>query len=85
MAGPSLKIAGAAFAITVDAERRILREDFQQPVIRAATPQPAQATAQQPSAERGSPLDPQQTFNSFITGGSNRLAHAAKGRVLESC
>jgi len=26
MAGPSLKIAGAAFAITVDAERRILRD-----------------------------------------------------------
>ena len=36
------------------------------------------------AGERGSPLDPSQTFESFITGGSNRLAHAAAQRIAEA-
>jgi chromosomal replication initiator protein len=35
-------------------------------------------------ADRGSPLDPAQRFSTFITGGSNRLAHAAAQRIAES-
>ncbi len=34
--------------------------------------------------ERGSPLDTAQNFATFITGGSNRLAHAAALRIAES-
>lgn len=63
-------------------ERRIARDD---------QPEPAGRTMAQPIAalghampERGSPLDPSQTFHSFITGGSNRLAHAAAQRISES-
>jgi chromosomal replication initiator protein len=36
------------------------------------------------AGERGSPLDPGQTFESFFIGGSNRLAHAAALRVAEA-
>ncbi|MBL8907499.1 MAG: chromosomal replication initiator protein DnaA [Rhizobiales bacterium] len=36
------------------------------------------------AGERGSPLDPTQTFESFFIGGSNRLAHAAALRVAEA-
>ena len=36
------------------------------------------------AGERGSPLDPSQTFESFFIGGSNRLAHAAALRVAEA-
>lgn len=36
------------------------------------------------AGERGSPLDPAQTFESFFIGGSNRLAHAAALRVAEA-
>jgi chromosomal replication initiator protein len=34
--------------------------------------------------DRGSPLDVSQTFATFISGGSNRLAHAAALRITES-
>ena len=67
------------------AERRIMREELQpEPVNRTISPQQAQIPPQQTATERGSPLDPNQTFNSFITGGSNRLAHAAAQRISES-
>jgi chromosomal replication initiator protein len=36
------------------------------------------------AGERGSPLDPSQTFETFFIGGSNRLAHAAALRVAEA-
>src|SRR5436190_1392433 len=62
------------------ADRRITREEQQEPAGRTM---PVQAL-HQPAAERGSPLDPNQTFQSFITGGSNRLAHAAAQRISES-
>ncbi|CAN5253909.1 chromosomal replication initiator protein DnaA [soil metagenome] len=34
--------------------------------------------------DRGSPLDGTQTFGTFITGNSNRLAHAAASRIAEA-
>jgi chromosomal replication initiator protein len=64
------------------ADRRIGREDAPEPATRIPE-QPVQAL-HQPASERGSPLDPSQTFQSFITGGSNRLAHAAAQRISES-
>lgn len=60
------------------AERRIHREQSTPPEARSTTP------AQLSGADRGSPLDPAQTFESFIAGGSNRLAHAAALRIAES-
>ena len=57
---------------------------------RAAAPQPERnsAVAQQIQsflqAERGSMLDENQTFDSFIVGPSNQLAHAAAMRVANA-
>src|SRR4029450_1328397 len=56
-------------------ERRIARDD--EPVPAGRTMAQPVAALGQAMPERGSPLDPSQTFQSFITGGSNRLAHAA--------
>ncbi|MCA3559569.1 MAG: chromosomal replication initiator protein DnaA [Aestuariivirga sp.] len=52
----------------------------------AAVPQPsaiaqAQAVA---AAERGPHLDPSQTFDTFVVGSSNQLAHAAMCRVADA-
>src|SRR5438046_899292 len=49
---------------------------------RSATP-----VTQQPASgiiDRDSPLDAGQKFSTFITGGSNRLAHAAALRIAET-
>ena len=60
---------------------------------RRAAPQPAAAepagltSAAQPFAavhERSAALDPSQTFETFIVGGSNQLAHAAVCRVVDA-
>jgi chromosomal replication initiator protein len=61
------------------ADRRSAREEQQEPAGRTMM-----QALHQPAPERGSPLDPNQTFQSFITGGSNRLAHAAAQRISES-
>jgi chromosomal replication initiator protein len=48
---------------------------------------PRIATVVQPvsgATDRGSPLDSSQRFSTFISGGSNRLAHAAALRIAES-
>lgn len=50
-------------------------------------PQPASApviAAVQSAAERGPQLDPGQTFDSFVIGSSNQLAHAAMCRVADA-
>src|SRR5207248_9094179 len=47
----------------------------------------APPVTQQPASgiiDRDSPLDAGQKFSTFITGGSNRLAHAAALRIAES-
>jgi chromosomal replication initiator protein len=64
-------------------ERRILRGDSSESVSVRTMVQPVSALSHA-MPERGSPLDPNQTFHSFITGGSNRLAHAAAQRISES-
>jgi chromosomal replication initiator protein len=60
------------------AERRIAREKAELAEARTIAP------AHLGGTDRGSPLDPAQTFESFIAGGSNRLAHAAALRIAES-
>jgi chromosomal replication initiator protein len=61
------------------AERRLQREQAaEHQETRTVSP------VQLAGAERGSPLDPAQTFESFIAGGSNRLAHAAALRIADS-
>ena len=60
------------------AERRTQREPAEAAEARSVLP------LQPHGSDRGSPLDPAQTFESFIAGGSNRLAHAAALRIAES-
>ena len=53
----------------------------------AAAAQPAPsviAAAQAAAAERGPPLDPNQSFETFVVGSSNQLAHAAMCRVADA-
>lgn len=62
--------------------------------VNGAAPQPAAAAQAQPaviaaaqaaaSAERGPQLDPGQTFDTFVVGSSNQLAHAAMCRVADA-
>lgn len=50
----------------------------------AASPQPQAATPAQPAGEMpGAPLDSRFTFDSFVVGKPNELAHAAARRVAE--
>ncbi|MDZ4840805.1 MAG: chromosomal replication initiator protein DnaA [Hyphomicrobium aestuarii] len=46
-------------------------------------PAPAAIGRTQAGGFEGSPLDPRYTFDSFIVGGSNRIAHAAATQVAE--
>jgi chromosomal replication initiator protein len=51
----------------------------------APQPQPAVlAAAQAQAADRGPQLDPGQTFETFVVGPSNQLAHAAMSRVADA-
>ena len=55
----------------------------------AAAPQPqaaviAAAQAQAQAADRGHQIDPGQTFETFVVGSSNQLAHAAMCRVADA-
>ncbi len=54
--------------------------------IAAAPPQPAVIAAAQAaaSADRGPQPDPSQTFETFVVGSSNQLAHAAMCRVADA-
>ncbi|WP_342640740.1 chromosomal replication initiator protein DnaA [Rhodoligotrophos ferricapiens] len=51
-----------------------------QPVAKSADPHPKPA----PDIDRGTPLDPELTFDTFLLGKSNALAHAAATRVAEA-
>ncbi len=55
-----------------------------QPVAASQQPAPAVAAAAQVAAERSIALDPAQTFDSFVVGSSNQLAHAAMCRVADA-
>jgi len=66
--------------------------DREAPVIRPAAPaaDAAQASPAEPAATEGdalpsAPLDPRFTFESFVVGKPNELAHAAARRVAETC
>jgi chromosomal replication initiator protein len=62
-------------------------EDQAAPAPRQAAPQPQPpviAAAQAAAAERAPQLDPGQTFESFVVGPSNQLAHAAMCRVADA-
>ena len=50
----------------------------------AAAPRPAAPTPTGDEDLPGSPLDPRYTFNSFVVGKPNELAHAASRRVAEN-
>jgi chromosomal replication initiator protein len=61
--------------------------------VAAASPQPSAAHQPQPAvlaaaqaqaADRGPQLDPGQTFDTFVVGPSNQLAHAAMSRVADA-
>ena len=47
-------------------------------------PTAAQMEAQAAAADRGPQLDPHQTFETFVVGSSNQLAHAAMCRVADA-
>ena len=57
-----------------------------QPTVRAVAPvsQPAEEAAQPVADNMSSPLDPRFTFENFVVGKSNELAHAAARRVADS-
>ncbi|WP_045387765.1 chromosomal replication initiator protein DnaA [Falsirhodobacter sp. alg1] len=55
-----------------------------QPAAPAATPRPSPLRSRAPDEElSGAPLDPRFTFDSFVVGKPNALAHAAARRVAE--
>ncbi len=61
--------------------RLVRNEEGQAAVEQAAAPVNGEASS---SMERGSPLDPSLTFDTFVSGSSNALAHAAARRVAET-
>lgn len=54
------------------------------PPVVAAPQQSVIAAAQSAAADRTAQLDPSQTFDSFVVGPSNQLAHAAMCRVADA-
>lgn len=68
--------------------QRPISDEQSNHALQAAAPQPqpaviaaAQAVA---ATERGPQLDPSQTFDTFVVGSSNQLAHAAMCRVADA-
>lgn len=60
-------------------------DESAQPVAPATAPQPSViAAAQAAAADRTPQLDPGQTFDTFVVGPSNQLAHAAMCRVADA-
>jgi chromosomal replication initiator protein len=58
------------------------------PAIQARAPQGDEPVAAEPSDDKtdmSAPLDPRFTFENFVVGKPNELAHAAARRVAESC
>ncbi|MBM3520983.1 MAG: chromosomal replication initiator protein DnaA [Alphaproteobacteria bacterium] len=80
LAAVQVKVRGAAPAVRIQAESERPAE---------ARPQPARAAAElppmpsSPLTDRGSALDVSQTFETFMVGASNQLAHAAVCRVAD--
>ena len=75
-------LPGVTRITLVPPEAPAARDDRPGPARRAAAPAAAAADGPElPSA----PLDPRFTFESFVVGKSNELAHAAARRVAESC
>ena len=72
-----VRTRGIPVRATENTERR--------PEAAATAPAPA-APGNTPSVaiDRNTPLDPSQTFDSFVVGGSNQLAHAAVCRVADA-
>ena len=58
--------------------------DAAEPVARAGTPARAPSPSSSTLDELGAPLDPRFTFENFIVGKSNELAHAAARRVADA-
>jgi chromosomal replication initiator protein len=52
--------------------------------VPAASPSAVQLPSQAPSTDRTGALDPSQTFETFVVGASNQLAHAAVCRVADA-
>jgi len=60
---------------------KTIGEDDPQPLLQSSVPQPEVATAKNPSSMM---LNPRYTFDTFVIGSSNRLAHAAALAVAEN-
>ncbi len=79
---------GAGFAGRKVAAQRATAaaHEMQSPPLAATAPRTARQSAQIAQGELalGAPLDPRYTFDEFVVGKSNELAHAAALRVAES-
>ncbi|MGL4297090.1 MAG: chromosomal replication initiator protein DnaA [Aestuariivirga sp.] len=63
---------------------RPLEQPERRPEPQAAAPVPATALQQVMAADKPVTLDPNQTFDTFVVGSSNQLAHAAVCRVADA-
>jgi chromosomal replication initiator protein len=63
---------------------RPLEQPERRPEPQAAAPVPATALQQVMAADKPVTLDPNQTFDTFVVGASNQLAHAAVCRVADA-
>ena len=77
--------ATALFDFTPEIELRLDKKKEAAPPIKksSATPTNNEATIPNRSAKSGNKLNPQLTFESFVTGKANQLAHAAALQVAE--
>ena len=77
--------ATALFDFTPEIELRLDKKKEAAPPIKKSSASPAnnEATIPGKSAKSGNKLNPQLTFESFVTGKANQLAHAAALQVAE--